>query len=66
MNNDYKAFVARIKAMKAGEIIDQGDNLDALYFLILSCEYNDVATKLELITEDGTPLGKKVLVVYKA
>lgn len=61
----YEAFVTRIKAMKTGEIIDQGDNLNAMYFLKMSLECNGISTRWELTSEEGTPFGKKVLVLYK-
>lgn len=66
MGEEYKAFVERINAMQSGEIIDKGDNLDAMFFLKMSCDCNGVATRIELESEDGTPFGKKVLVLYKA
>ena len=65
MGEDYKAFVERINSMQSGEIIDKGNNLDSIFYLKMSCDCNKVATRLEIESEDGTPFGKKVLVLYK-
>ena len=66
MGEDYNTFLKRINAMQSGEIIDKTNDIDAMFFLKMACYYGGIETRMDLESEDGTPLGKKILILYKA